>query len=258
MTLLEILLLELESWPADKEYAYQSATTSKAFFAPSDEDDNLKTIFLCQLASDRGLAHKVTREQWETAKIKTLPFFKDVANIIGEEEAVKELLAVRKHGSYISSDAEELAEAFAFFSTPQGFDFWSRIAEPDREGRALKEALDIITAAMDPNHCICLQADGSSSVRDHDDNDIHYFLSTESLVKQYLAPTPKFDHWDLLQDRFMWIAKDSSGVWWAYDDRPVQSEGGWRPNGAFRSLGSLKIEIPCHWSKSLIKRPSPL
>lgn len=70
------------------------------------------------------------------------------------------------------------------------------------------------------------------------------------------SPPPKFDHWDLLQDRFNWIAKDCKGTWWAYDDRPVQSDVGWRPNGAFRSLGSLKIEIPCHWSNSLIERPA--
>ena len=139
---------------------------------------------------------------------------------------------------------------------PQGSDFWKDIAEPNRGANKLKEALDLITAAMDLNHCICLRADGSSSVRDHDDSDIHYFHSTESLVKQYLAPPPKFDHWDLLQDRFKWMAKDYEGNWWVYEDRPVQSDLGWRPNGSFRSLGSLKIEIPCHWTKSLIKRPS--
>lgn len=255
MTLLEILLLELERWPEGKEYAYQSATTPLAYFASSDEDAELQTTRLCQISPNRGLAYKVTREEWETAKIKTLPFFKDVANMLGEEEAAKELLRVRKHGTYISSDAEELSEAFAFFSTPQGFEFWSRIAEPDREGKALKEALDIITAAMDPDSYIKLHSDGSGYV-DQGRDEMISFDDTDDLVNKYLAPTPKFEHWDLLQDRIMWIAKDSSGVWWAYDDRPEQSDGGWTPNGSFRSLGSLKIEIPCHWSKSLIKRPS--
>lgn len=191
MKLLEILLHELESWPTDKEYAFQSSTSRIAFFASSQTDDNLKSVILSQIVSNRGPHHTVTRDEWEAAKIKSLPFFKNVANILGEEEAVKELLAVRKHGTYISSDAEELAEAFAFFSTPQGFEFWSNIAEPNREGKVLKEALELITAAMqeaNPDYCICLQADGSSSVRDHDDNDIHYFHSAESLVKQYLAP----------------------------------------------------------------------
>ncbi len=257
MTLLEILLLELESWPAGKEYVYQSVTTSEAFFAPSDED--VVTIQLCQLASLRGPDHKVTREEWETAKIKQLPFFQSVANILGEEEAAKELLAVRKHGTYINSVAEELDEAFVFCDTPQGHEFWRDILEPNRESHKLQEALDIITAAMTPNHYIRLQVDGSGSVRDQDDNEIIYFSNTDSLVKKYLAPTPtpKFDHWDLLQDRFEWIAKDSSGDWWAYDNRPILEDDYWRASGGdYRSLGAMKIEIPCHWSKSLIKRPS--
>src|SRR5678809_381070 len=223
MKLLDLLVQELESWPEGKVYAYQSVTSRIAIFSSSPMDDNRKTIILSQIAPNRGPDHKVTREEWETAKIKSLPFFHTVANILGEERAVKELLAVRKHGTYICSDAEELTEAFVFVSSPQGYDFWTDIAEPNRKGKKLKDALDLITSALNPEHrhYIRLQEDGSGSVRDQDDNEIIYFHNTESLVKKYLAPTPKFDHWHLLHERFQWIAKDQSGIWWAYDVRPI-------------------------------------
>ena len=257
MTLLEILLHELESWPAGKEYAYQSSTTSMAYFvSPIEEDKGFKTINLCQISPNRGPDHKVTREEWKTAKIKSLPFFKDVANILGEARAVKELLAV----SEINYIAQELESAFVFCDTPQGHEFWRDILEPNRRADKLKEALNVITAAMskaNPNYCIRLQNDGSGSVRDRDGNEIIYFSNPDSLVKKYLAPTPKFEHWDLLQDRFEWVAKDSNGYWWAYEGRPTLEAFGWKVTVDCRSLEIMKIEIPCHWTNSLIKRPSP-
>ena len=258
MKLLDILLLELESWPEGKEYAYQSSTTSMAYFvSPIEEDKGFKTIQLCQISPNRGPDHKVTREQWKTAKIKSLPFFNVVASALGEERAVKELLAVGP----INDTAEELDAAFVFCDTPQGHEFWEDILEPNRRADKLKEALNVITAAMskaNPKYCIRLQVDGSGSVRDQDYNEIIYFSNTDSLVKKYLAPTPtpKFEHWDLLQDRFEWVAKDSNGYWWAYEGRPTLEAFGWKVTVDCRSLEIMKIEIPCHWTNSLIKRPT--
>ena len=255
MTLLDILLHELESWPEGKEYAFQSTTSSTAYFFASDEDEDDKAIYLCQIASNRGIDHKVTRQQWQTVKIKRLPFFHTVANTLGEERAVKELLAV----GTINYEAKELDEAFVFNDTPQGYEFWVDISEPSRGANKLKEALDLITTAMknaNTEYCVRLQNDGSGSVRDQDDNEIIYFRNTESLVNKYLAPTPKLNHWDLLQDRFQWVAKDRNGDWWAYEDKPTLATYGWKAEGACRSLDILKVEIPSHWSRSLIKRPS--
>lgn len=248
MTLLEILLHELDHWPEGKEYVFQSTLYSEAIFASSN-DTHWKTI---QIASQRGPNYKVTREEWQTAKVKSLPFFHSVADILGEVRAVKELLAVGK----INYEAKELDEAFAFADTPQGYDFWKDILEPSRGTHKLKHALNTIAAALHPEHYLQLQPDGSDSLRDHADNEVISFDNTDSLVGELLIPPPKFEHWDLLQDRFNWIAKDREGKWWAYDDKPVQSDDGWTPNGAFRSLGAMKIEIPCHWSRSLIQRPA--
>ena len=222
MTLLEILLNELESWPDGKEFAFQSATTPLAYFASSDQDADLKTIQLCQIAANRGPDHKATREEWHTAKIKALPYFKDVSAILGEERAVKELLAV----GLITFKVKELDEAFAFADTPQGFDFWKNISEPNRGANKLKHALNTITTALNPEHYLQLQSNGSGSVRDHADNEIIYFANPDFLVNEYLNPAPKFEHWDLLQDRFKWMAKDQSGIWRVYEDRPVQSDLG--------------------------------
>ena len=255
MTLLEILLHELENWPAGKAYVFQSVTTSLAYFVSSDQDADLKAIHLCQISPNRGPNHKVTREQWETAKIKALPFFKEVAAILGEERAVKELLAVGE----INYDAKELDEAFAFADTPQGFDFWKDISEPNRGANKLKHALNTITEALkktNPDLCIRLQSDGSGSVRDQDDKEVLYFANPEFLANELLSPAYKFEHWDLLHDRFQWVAKDRNGYWWAYEDRPIKAEFGWKATGSFRSLDIMKVEIPCHWSSSLIKRPS--
>lgn len=254
MTLLDILLHELESWPEGKEYAFQSTTSSVAYFESSAEDARYKSISLCQIASERGVDHRVTREEWQTAKIKSLPFFKDISEILGEERAVKELLAVGE----ISDTAKELDSAFVFSDTPQGFDFWRNIVDPSRGENELKQALYTVTAAMkkaNKKYCIRLLENGSGSVLDSD-NEIVYFTDIDSLVNKHLAPQPKFEHWDLLQDRFQWIAKDSGGIWWAYVDRPTLEALGWGANGDCRSLGSLKIDIPCHWSHSLIERPS--
>ena len=257
MTLLEILLLELESWPAGKEYAFQSTTTSEVFFAtPIDIFPDLKAISLCQIASERGIDHKVTREQWQTAKLKSLPYFNAIASALGEERAVKELLAV---GTF-SYTAQELDEAFVFADTPQGYEFWKDILEPSLRADKLKQALNVITAAMrkaNPNYCIRLQVDGSGSVRAQDDNEIIYFRNTESLVSKYLNLALKFEHWDLLTDMFNWIAKDLNRDWWAYDVKPSLKAYGWKTNGDCRALDLLKVEIPCHWTNSLIKRPSP-
>ena len=251
MTLLEILLHELDQWPDCKEYAYQSATTSDAYFETS-EDSYPTIISLCQISPNRGPDHKVTREEWQTAKIKSLPFFHSVANILGEEVAVKELLAVGE----INYDAKELDEAFAFADTPQGFDFWKNISEPNRGANKLKHALNTITTALNPEHYLQLQSNGSGSVRDRDNNEIIYFANPDFLVNEYLSPAPKFEHWDLLHDRFKWIAKDQSGTWWAYEEKPIMEYDYWRTTGEFRSMGILKVDIPCHWSQSLIKRPS--
>lgn len=253
MTLLEILLHELETWPEGKEYAYQSFTTSMAYFvSPIEVDQGFKTINLCQISTERGPDHKVTRQEWQTAKIKSLPFFHSVASILGEERAVKELLAVDE----INCNVKDLDGAFAFADTPQGFDFWKNIAVPSREANKLRHALNTITAAMDLEHYIKLQSDGSGSVRDHADNEIIYFANPDYLVREYLNPPPKFEHWALIQDRFKWIAKDNNEIWWAYEDKPTLTDRYWRSDGDFRSMGILKVEIPCHWSQSLIKRPS--
>lgn len=258
MTLLEILLHELEDWPEGKEYAFQSTSNSSAFFASSAEDEDDKAIYLCQIASNRGIDHKVTHHEWQTAKIKSLPFFPEVAAVLGEEGAVKELLAVGE----ISYKATELDEAFAFAATPQGFDFWKDISELNRWTNKLKHALNFITEALNkanPDLCIRLESDGSGSVRDRDDNEVLYFANPEFLVNELLSPAYKFEHWDLLHDRFQWVAKDRNGDWWAYEDRPIKSEFGWKATGECRSLDIMKVEIPCHWKNSLIKRPtSPL
>ena len=255
MTLLEILLHELEEWPDDKEYAYQPTANSTAFFAASDDDVDLKVMCLCQTTSELDPDHKVTRQQWQTAKIKSLPFFPEVAAILGEEVAVKELLAVDE----INYKAKELDEAFAFGGTPQGFDFWKDIAEPTRGANKLKHSLNVITEALNkanPELSIRLESDGSGSVRDQDDKEVLYFANPDFLVNELLRPAYKFEHWALLHDRFKWVAKDRNGDWWAYEDRPIKSEFGWKATGECRSLDILKVEIPCHWSKSLIKRPS--
>lgn len=254
MTLLEILLHELEGWPEGKEYAFQSTTTSRVYFVSSDEraDADLKGVLLCQIASERGLDHIVTQEEWRTAKIKSLPFFKVVASTLGEERAVKELLAV----SDISDTAQELDEAFAFADTPQGYEFWSDINDPSRGANRLRQALRTITAALKPESYLQLHADGSGTVRDSDDNEIISFDDTDSLVSGYLKPTPKFEHWDLLQERFQWIAKDQNGEWWAYEGKPILSAVGWKTSRECRSLEIVKVGILCHWSTSLIERPS--
>lgn len=256
MTLLEILLHELESWPAGKEYAYQSATTPELFFAtPTDIFPDLKAISLCQIASERGIDHKVTRGEWETAKMKSLPFFNMVASALGEERAVKELLAVGK----ISGTATELDEAFVFNETPQGHEFWKDILEPSLRADKLKQALNVITAAMrkaNPGYCIRLQVDGSGSVRDQDDNEIIYFRNADSLVKKYLNLALKFDHWPLLQDKYKWIAKDLDGAWWAYVEKPNMDDDQWESTEVHHPLDILKVDIPCHWKRSLIERPT--
>lgn len=256
MTLLEILVNELENWPEGKEYAFQSSTSRMAFFASSPLDDDIKSVTLSQNPTDRGPHHRVRRDQWETAKIKSAPYFKDTAAVLGEERAIKELQAVGR----INYEADELDEAFIFADTPQGHEFWRDILEPNRGADKLKQALNVITAAMleaNPDYCIRLQNDGSGSVRDQDDNEIIYFHNTDSLVKKYLAPTPKFEHWGLLQERFNWIAKDSDDGWWAYENKPDLGHDQWKYSGECHSLDILKVEIPCHWSKSLIKRPTP-
>lgn len=252
MTLLEILLLELESWPAGKEYAYQSSISRMAFFASSPMDDVIKSVILSRDSSNRGPHNKVSREEWEVAKIKRLPFFPEVAAILGEEEAVKELLAVGK----INYKAEELDEAFAFVSSPQGYDFWCSVMRPKRYSE-LKLALNTITAAMNPKQSIRLHSDGSGSVRDQYDNEIIYFSNTEDLLEKYLSPPPpKFDYWHLIQDRFKWVAKDSDGNWWAYVKKPILNLDQWENEHECSSLEILKIDIPCHWSRSLIERPT--
>ena len=264
MTLLEILLHELESWPEGKEYAYQSSTSRMAFFASSPMDDAIKSVILSRDSSNRGPHNKVTREEWQTAKIKSLAFFPEVAAILGEERAVKELLAVGK----INYKAEELDEAFAFVSSPQGHEFWTEIAEPNREGKegkeqnreveGLKQALELIMAAINPDHYLQLHPDGSGYVSDANDaNDILTFHNTDDLVEKYLSPPPpKFEHWDLIQDRFKWVAKDSDGNWWAYVKKPILNLDQWENEHECSSLEILKIDIPCHWSRSLIERPS--
>lgn len=262
MTLLEILLLELESWPEGKEFAFQSTTTSRVYFASTDEkeDADLKAVLLCQIASERGLEHSVTRDGWETSKVKSLAFFPQVAAILGEEKAVKELLAVGN----INYEADELIRAFVFEGTPQGYDFWVSICEPSEDindpsrDSELKAALDIITAAMSSGHFIQLHPDGSGYVGDTINDEVISFDNTDELVKEYLSPTPKFEHWGTLQDRFQWIAKDSDGSWWAYVNQPDLGYEHWEYSEECHSLEILKFDIPCHWKRSLIERPTPL
>lgn len=259
MTLLEILVQELETWPEGRECAYQSTTTSEAYFI-SQHEGAPKAITLCQIAPNRGIEHKVTREQWQVAKIKTLPFYKDVAAILGEERAVKELQAVGP----ISDTAQELDAAFVFGETPQGHEFWKDIMDPSRGADKLKQALYTITAAMKkahPDSYLQLHSDGSGYVLDQDNDEITPFDDTDSLVSEYLAPTHKFEHWNALQDRFKWIAKDLDGAWWAYENRPFleSSDVGdvWVvTRGDCHTLEAMKVDIPCHWTNSLIGRPS--
>lgn len=252
MTLLEILLHELETWPEGKAYAFQATTSSAAFFHSTAEDENYKTVHLCQIAPNRGPTNIVTQEEWKTAKLKSAPYFHAVASVLGEERAIKELLAVRD----ISYIAPELDSAFAFSDTPQGFDFWKDICDPSRGANKLRHALRTITAALKSESYLQLHSDGSGTVRDSDDNEMISFDDTDSLVRGYLKPTPKFEHWDLLHDRFKWIAKDQNGEWWAYDSEPTLAALGWKAKGDCRSLAIVKVGIPCHWSTSLIKRPS--
>lgn len=255
MKLLDLLVQELESWPEGRECAYQSNDSLVVYFDSPIEGAELKMLYPRQIASDRGPSNIVTRGEWQVAKIKSLPFFQKVAAILGEEKAVKELLTAGK----IYPNAKELDEAFAFVNTPQGYDFWKDISDSTQGTNELKLALDTITAAMkeaNPEQYIRIHPDGSGSVRSIDSKEIFTFANTDSLVKEYLDPPPKFDHWEVLNDRFKWIAKDQDGSWWAYIRQPDLGHEQWEYSGECHSLEILKLDIPCHWSRSLIERPS--
>ena len=60
------------------------------------------------------------------SKIKKLKCFKQVVRILGKDEAKKELNEVRKDQKIASKS--RLAGAFTWSDTPQGHEFWSRIA----------------------------------------------------------------------------------------------------------------------------------
>ena len=48
----------------------------------------------------------------------------------------------------------------------------------------------------------------------------------------------------------MWVAQDSSGVWWGYSAEPLRNDTGWYENEAGRCI-RLGVSSPEGWERSL-------
>ena len=53
-----------------------------------------------------------------------------------------------------------------------------------------------------------------------------------------------------LPDWVLWVAQDSSGIWWGYSVEPLRNDSGWYENevGDYVELGST---LPDNWQDSL-------
>lgn len=61
---------------------------------------------------------------------KNAIYFKQVASVIGDEQAEIELQKVIDSGKFCEDEDDlDMVSAFSFGSSPQGFRFWSKIAD---------------------------------------------------------------------------------------------------------------------------------
>ena len=71
--------------------------------------------------------------------------------------------------------------------------------------------------------------------------------------------TITFDHWDAVDPKYNFIARDSDGARWAYTHRPVAEGSMWvMVEGDYTSASALNLPqafYECDWKDSLIERP---
>jgi len=64
--------------------------------------------------------------------------------------------------------------------------------------------------------------------------------------------------WDVIDERFSWVAKDANGMVEAYRERPILKEFWWYSGSATEILGyAAPWEDHSDWRESLEERPKP-
>lgn len=70
--------------------------------------------------------------------------------------------------------------------------------------------------------------------------------------------TPVFEHWNLLTETIVAIAKNANGNWHGFTEIPQKDNYRWTPGGGSHfPLCFLNVQFPeCDWEDSLIERPN--
>lgn len=74
------------------------------------------------------------------------------------------------------------------------------------------------------------------------------------IVRKITKPSINWEH---VHNKFKWVAQDSEGGCWLYEDKPVEGEGEWKCSSgdctSAEGLISLTLGI-CDWKDSLVAR----
>lgn len=96
----------------------------------------------------------------------------------------------------------------------------------------------------------------TSDGREHENHTIPaIYPYPVEIIKKVTKPSIDWNH---VHNKFKWVAQDSEGGCWLYEDKPVEGEGEWKcssgdctPAEGFISL----IPGTCDWKDSLVARP---
>ena len=75
------------------------------------------------------------------------------------------------------------------------------------------------------------------------------------VVKKITKP---FINWEHVHNKFKWLAQDSEGGYWLYEEEPIEIDGEWIcSSGDCTSAEGFISLIPgtCDWKDSLVARP---
>ena len=109
-----------------------------------------------------------------------------------------------------------------------------------------------VVVVLDTGRCESYTTDGKYA--EYDKNISLYPYPVE-ITKKVTKPSIDWNH---VHDKFEWIAQDSEGGYWLYEERPDKIDGEWVcSSGDCTSAEGFSSLIPgtCDWKDSLVARP---